>query len=257
MVHDETPSNGPTLKPLTKSSNVEPAVKSVHTEQFSHLEERDCPNHHRTTMNSTNEAHTHNPQAHAHAAQPIQRPLATYTCLGSPIHPVCRVRKMSIGNNPSLSPTLRSRARSNSHSITNGGATSFILPLPAAMSNELVNTHSPFHTTSSIYEGNFTTLNEESSTDLSEDRRNAIEAAYASEKTRQVELEKAEMTMTADELRHVLKRERTRTAMIQSDFAAVRYGMQYLYQGQGGILPIDDGGKIGPMTRPKRKHETS
>lgn len=52
--------------------------------------------------------------------------------------------------------------------------------------------------------------------------RAAMEAAVHSERMRTKEKEKEEVNMTADELRIVLKRERTRMSKIQADLAAMR-----------------------------------
>lgn len=52
--------------------------------------------------------------------------------------------------------------------------------------------------------------------------RAAMEAAVHSERMRAKEMEKEEETMTADELRAVLKRERARMSKISADLAALR-----------------------------------
>ena len=53
-------------------------------------------------------------------------------------------------------------------------------------------------------------------------QRKAMEAAVMAERTRRLQCEKEEETMTADELREVLKKERRRTAKIAADLASFK-----------------------------------
>lgn len=53
-------------------------------------------------------------------------------------------------------------------------------------------------------------------------QRRAMEAAIMAERTRTIECEKEEATMTADELRAVLKKERRRTAKLAADLASFK-----------------------------------
>lgn len=136
-----------------------------------------------------------------------QRPLSTYTSLGSPIHhrPCGRLRSISLGNAPY---PIRSVPNSpNYYGIGN--------PRASGMSGLLV-PHPPF---SKGMPSTTTTAPPE----LSEQRK-ATEAASAAERARAKALEEEELHMTADELRLVLKKERLRTCKIQTDLASLRSG---------------------------------
>lgn len=54
------------------------------------------------------------------------------------------------------------------------------------------------------------------------EQRKAMEAAAAKERARAKAMEETELELSAEELRAVLKKERLRTAKIQSDLAALR-----------------------------------
>jgi len=115
-----------------------------------------------------------------------QRPLSTYTTLGSP-RSQGRVRSASMGNAPYQQKVLPNPQASSAMFLPLGANAN---PQPPELSNQ----------------------------------RKAMEAASAAERTRAKELEEAESTMDADELRAVLKKERHRTAKIQADLAALRSG---------------------------------
>jgi hypothetical protein len=138
-----------------------------------------------------------------------QRPLSTYTSLGSPIHRPgsSRLRSASLGN---VGTTYQSRSVPNSPNYYGIGN-----PQASGMGGLLV-PHPPFNNGMAI---STTTAPPE----LSEQRK-AMEAASAAERTRAKALEDDELNMTADELRAVLKKERLRTGKIQADLAALRSG---------------------------------
>jgi hypothetical protein len=130
------------------------------------------------------------PYPHQHHPQ---RPLSTYTTLGSPR--TTRVRSASVGNAPYQQKVIPNIFPGNPQA--SGGAGSVLLPF---LGN--VNPEPP---------------------EISLERK-AMEAAAAAERTRAKELEEAEVNMTAEELHAVLKKERHRTAKIQADLAALRSG---------------------------------
>ena len=206
------------------SANVEHKEKDNSLLNSSSVEPLHEQNHHPSLTKSIDQ-HTIGPSMH----QRVQRPLSTYTSLGSPIHRATTVllnapRKMSIGNDSPSTPmvnTMQHRPRSNSHSAVMNRIPTFLLPLQQSIYDDV--SYMP-----PIVEGmmmdseqnlvtpqTYTTML--SSTDLSNDQKEAIEAVYASEKKRAVDLEKEETNMTADELRQVLKQERARTAKLQAD----------------------------------------
>lgn len=171
--------------------------------------------HHQANHLMDNTLNCHVPQK-----QRIHRPLSTYTSLGSPIHPMGRrLRSVSLGNTPAC---LQSRSVPSSpssqqrpyHPVYFGGSPNPGLTLPQP----------PPHT--ALMDGGLTLLPATAEVippELSDERK-AMEAACAAERLRAHEMELKEQHMSADELRAVLKKERARTAKIQSDFAALRYG---------------------------------
>jgi hypothetical protein len=176
--------------------------------------------HHQTTHPSDNALNCHVPQK-----QRIHRPLSTYTSLGSPIRPLGshRLRSVSLGNAPAClqsrsvpsSPSPQQRPTYNPVYFGAGipSSSALLLPLPP-----------PFHSAADGSQN----LTPSDTADIIppelSDERKAMEAACAAERHRAQLLEQEEKNMTADELRAVLKKERLRTAKIQSDFAALRYG---------------------------------
>ena len=132
------------------------------------------------------------PYPHQHHPQ---RPLSTYTTLGSP-RTTTRVRSASVGNAPYQQQVIPNIFPGNPQSSSSGaGVLPFLLlgnqnPEPPELSLE----------------------------------RKAMEAAAAAERARAKVLEEAEVDLTAEELRAVLKKERHRTAKIQADLAALRSG---------------------------------
>ena len=132
--------------------------------------------------------------AYPHQHHP-QRPLSTYTTLGSP-RTTTRVRSASVGNAPYQQKVIPNIFPGNPQSSSSGaGVLPFLLlgnqnPEPPELSLE----------------------------------RKAMEAAAAAERARAKVLEEAEVDLTAEELRAVLKKERHRTAKIQADLAALRSG---------------------------------
>ena len=133
------------------------------------------------------------PSPHQHHPQ---RPLSTYTMLGSPRTTTTRARSASVGNAPYQQKVLPNLSPGNPQA--SGGAGSMVL-LP--------------------FLGNTNPEPPEISLE-----RKAMEAAAAAERTRAKELEAAEVHLTSEELRAVLKKERQRTAKIQADLAALRSG---------------------------------
>ena len=192
----------------------------------------------------------------------IQRPLSTYTCLGSPIHRTTGIfaapRKMSLGNdNASSSPTLQSRSRSNSQSTVVPGLPSLFLPLPQSLHDDLV--YVP-PTVDGNVRRSVKALNE-----LSDNLNIVIETTLAAEQKRALELEQEEASMTSDQLRQVLKRERDRAAKIQADrqVALLRYNdllshnhQQHYNRPTGELSDSDQRIQQGLLTRRKRKLET-
>ena len=129
-----------------------------------------------------------------------QRPLATYTTLGSP-RTTTRVRSASFNNAPYQQKVTPNVFPGNPQA---SGVT--FLP----------------------FLGNVNPQPPEISTE-----RKAMEAAAAAERTRAKGLEESERNMTADELRDVLKKERHRMAKIQADLAALRSGsVQHQFQAE-------------------------
>jgi hypothetical protein len=140
-----------------------------------------------------------------------QRPLSTYTSLGSPIHRSGggRMRSLSLGTTASASYQNRSVPNApNYYGIGN--------PQASGMGGLLV-PHPPFATNGMM--STTTTAPPELS-----HQRKAMEAACAAERSRAKVLEEEELYLTADELRAVLKKERLRTSKIQADLAALRSG---------------------------------
>lgn len=136
-----------------------------------------------------------------------QRPLANYTTLGSPIHhrdgetipiPVVgeggRIRSFPCGNNAGSPPV-----------------SAYLLPIPTAAAATITERDNP---QSSL---------PLQPPEISEQRR-AMEAAAAKERQRAKQLEEEEKDLSADQLREILKRERHRTAKIQADLVALRFG---------------------------------
>ena len=146
---------------------------------------------HHASVSHLHHQHQHHYQHHYQHHHP-QRPLSTYTALGSPRTVTGRVRSASLGNAPYQQKVLPV----NQTGIGNPQASGMLLPFgPTAA------TVCP--------------------PEISRQRK-AMEEAAAAERTRAKELEEQELQMTADELRAVLKKERHRTAKVQADLAALR-----------------------------------
>lgn len=142
-----------------------------------------------------------------------QRPLSTYTSLGSPIHRPGgggRLRSFSLGN--ANGGTFQSRSVPNSPNYYGIGN-----PQASGMGGLLVPQHTPFS-------NNVMTLSTTTAPPEISVQRKAMEAACAAERTRAKALEEEELQMTADALRAVLKKERLRTGKIQADLASLRSG---------------------------------
>lgn len=212
-----------TLELLTMSSKPPVNEKANSILNSSTPENRDVLNHH-TTSTKLVDQNTIGPSMQ----QRFQRPLSTYTSLGSPIHrsTTCILnapRKMSIGSDaPStpLSNTLTGRPRSNSHSTVMSKIPALILPLQQVIYDDVSYVPPIVEGTTMKSERNLVTPKTYSamtSKELSDCYQEAIEVVHASERKRTMDLEKEEQNMTADELRQVLKRERARTMKMQVD----------------------------------------
>ena len=148
----------------------------------------------------------------------IERPLSTYTSLGSPIHRpntglFIAPRKMSVGNGTPSSPLLSSvTGRSRSNSLV-GGVPSLLLPSQQFMYDDVARVHP-------IVDGNMlsseTIQVTQNVATTSHNESNAYKKLTAETKT-QLELEKGDESMSCEELRLELKRERARVAKIQAD----------------------------------------
>jgi hypothetical protein len=168
-----------------------------------------------------------------------QRPLSTYTSLGSPIYRRAmvgsngsgkgggtisgRVRSMSCDASgslfhPSLTSTSGAHPSTTFHGIGNPQASGMnasggIWMLPNPLSSEAFSSRTD---RSSMFGSRL------GSQDLAEQQSTAVESALASEHARTKACEEEEVMFTADELRAVLQRERQRAAQLQANIAALR-----------------------------------
>ncbi|GKY93054.1 hypothetical protein MPSEU_000273700 [Mayamaea pseudoterrestris] len=140
------------------------------------------------------------------------RPLTTHTLLGSPIN--SRIRSHSIGS----APVSWSVSSTHHHSLQNGS-------LPTLDSAGPISSNLPPPEPSVI--------------------QKAMEAASAAERVRARKLEEHEANMSADELRHVLKQERHRTARFAADLVGLR---QSSVQSQMEAEVIEEG-RINGLVR--------
>lgn len=144
-------------------------------------------NHTRAKKSPPKHLHTRlSPLAH--------RPLTTHTTLGSPIN--TRLRSQSLGSLPPSWNVGRHQFSPRSVPVSPVMGTTSSSPLLFPTMPSLPPEHS--------------------------ETQKAMEAAAAKERERAKKLEEEELTMNADELRAVLKRERHRTGKIAADLAALR-----------------------------------
>lgn len=164
------------------------------------------------------------------------RPLSTYTSLGSPIHRPLNANNVGSGRN--IQTEGRARSLSLGGTATGG---SFFHP-PHYVPNSpmffgignpqasgtgglLIPNHPLLHNLDSRLSPRTAVLRSGTTTTAPprlSDQRKVVEAAYAAERARTKTCEDEELHFTADELRAVLKKERKRAGKVQADFAALR-----------------------------------
>ncbi len=197
----------------TTSSKLEHNEQSNTVKNSSSVDHWYVQDHHPTAATSVDQNNIGTTMQHR-----IERPLSTYTSLGSPLHRpntglFIAPRKMSIGNGAPSSPllsTVTGRSRSNSQV---GGVPSFLLPLQQFIYDDVAYVHPIVDgymwrsETNPVAQNGATIFHNVSN----EHKKLASEAKL------ELESEKGEESMSCDELRLVLKLERARAAKIQAD----------------------------------------
>jgi hypothetical protein len=153
---------------------------------------------------------------------PTLRPLTTHTLLGSPIN--SRIRSNSIGS----AAVTWSSSSAHHHSLQNGS-------LPTLMA------HHPETSTSTMNTSDLMTIPPEPSL-----QQKAMEAAVSAERARARQLEEQETSLSADDLRQVLKHERHRMGRLAGDLAGMK---QSSVQSQLEAEVIEEGRINGIMRR--------
>jgi hypothetical protein len=180
---------------------------------------------------------------HGHISPSVrhqQRPLSTYTTLGSPLHR----RSVAIGTNSSG----RARSMSLGAAAAEDSVGGVGVPSPFHVDNPSIPHRSPaFHgignpqtsgmsgvwmipnapgTAATIVSPGAASALANSTMSLVPDpseQRQAVEAVLAAERIRTKTCEEEESFLTADELRTILKRERTRASKLQGELTSLRY----------------------------------
>jgi len=184
------------------SSQSSPPGRPAHLQPVHQNQQHPLPgaNQHIPGMSPTHRHHYH----HHPPASPThyyQRPVTGYTSMGSPMYG--RRRSASLGTVPLGVSNAFGQQLSSYTGATRSVPAS---PVAAGLGNDMPS--APF-------------LPDAGPPEIPESQK-AMEAAVAAERKRAREMEEQEESMTADELRAVLKRERTRTGRIAADLAAIK-----------------------------------